>query len=58
MYETYNDTLQPYFGQEKIQFHYRDTGSFVLSVNTRDITEDLKNIQDIFDFSNLDKDYE
>ena len=25
MYETYYDTLQPYFGQEKLQLHYIDT---------------------------------
>ena len=44
MYETYNDKLQPYFKQEKIQLHYMDTDSFVLSVNAKDIIEDLKNI--------------
>ena len=43
MYETYYDILQPYFGQEKIQLHYMDTDSFVLSVNTKDIIKDLKN---------------
>ena len=31
-YEAYYDKLQPYFGQENIQFHYMDTDSFVLSV--------------------------
>ena len=35
-----------------------ETDSFVLSVNTEDITEDLKNLEDIFDFSNLDKNHE
>ena len=35
-----------------------DTDSFVLSVNTNDITKDLKNLEDIFDFSNLDKNHE
>ena len=58
MYETYYDILQPYFGQENIQLHYMDTDSFVLSVNTKDIIKDLKNLEDIFDFSNLDKKYE
>ena len=58
MYETYFDKLQPYFGQEKIQLHYMDTDSFVLSVNTKDIIKDLKNLEDIFDFSNLDKNHE
>ena len=40
MYEIYYDKLQPYFGQENIQLHYMDTDSFVLSVNTKDITKD------------------
>ena len=58
MYETYYDKLQPYFGQENIQLHYMDTENFVLSVNTKDIIKDLKNLEDIFDFSNLDKNHE
>ena len=58
MYETYYDKLQPYYGQENIQLHYMDTDSFVLSVNTKDIIKDLKNLEDIFDFSNLDKNHE
>ena len=58
MYETYYDRLQPYFGQENIQPHYMDTDSFVLSVNTKDVIEDLKNLEEIFDFSNLDKNHE
>ena len=58
MYETYYDKLQPYFGQENIRLQYMDTDSFVLSVNTKDIIKDLKNLEDIFDFSNLDKNHE
>ena len=58
MYETYYDKLQPYFGRESTQLHYMDTDSFVLSVNTKDIIKDLKNLEDIFDFSNLDKNNE
>ena len=58
MYETYYDKLQPYFGQENIQLHYMDTDCFVLSVNTKDVIKDLKNLEDIFDFSNLDKNHE
>ena len=55
MYETYYDILEPYFGQENIKLHYMDTDSFVLSVNTIDIIKDLKKLEDMFDFSNLDK---
>ena len=58
MYETYYDILQPYFGQENFQLHYMDTDSFVLSVKTKDIIKDLKKLESIFDFSNLDKNHE
>ena len=58
MYETYYDTLQPYFGQENIQLHYVDTDAFALCVNTKDNIMDLKNLEDIFEFSNLDENHE
>ena len=58
MYETYYDKLQPYFGLENIQLHYMDCDSFVLSIETDNIINDLKNIKNLFDFSNLDKDHE
>ena len=58
MYETYYDTLQPYFGQENLQLHYLDTDGMILSMKTKDIIKDLKNLEDIFDFSTLDKNYE
>ena len=53
-YERYCEQLQPYFGQDNIQLHYMDTDSFVLSINLKDIIEDFKKLEDIFDFSNLD----
>ena len=58
MYETYYDRLQPYFGQENTHLHYMDTDSFVLSVNTKDTIKDLKNSENIFDFSNLEENHE
>ena len=58
MYETYYDTLQPYFGQENLQLHYLDTDGMILKMQTKDIIKDLKNLEDIFDFSNLDKNHE
>ena len=58
MYETYYDILQPYFGEKNLHFHYMDTDSFILSVNTKDIIHDLKNLEDIFHFSNLDQNHE
>ena len=54
MYETYYDKLQPLFRGEKIHLHYMDTDSFVLSVITKNFLKDLKNSENIFDFSNLD----
>ena len=58
MYETYYDKRQPCFKQENIQLQYMDTDSFVLIVNTKDIVKDLENLEDIFDFTNLDKNHE
>ena len=58
MYETHYDTLQPYFGQENLQLHYINTDGMILSMRTENIIKDLKNLEDIFDFSNLDKNHE
>ena len=58
MYETYYDILQPYFGQENIKLPYMDCDKFVLSIETQNIINDLKNLEDLFDFSNLDKNHE
>ena len=58
MYETYYDILQPYFGQENLQLHYIDTDGMILSMKTKDIIKDLKNLGDIFDLSNLDENHE
>ena len=58
MYETYYDTLQPYFGQENLQLHYMDCDSFTLSIKSEKIIKDLKNLEDIFDFSNIDENHE
>ena len=58
MYETYYDTLQPYFGQEKLQLYYIDTDGMILSMKTKDIIKYLKNLEDVFNFSNLDEIHE
>ena len=58
MYETYYVKLQPYFGQENIQLHNKDTDVFVFSVNTEDVIRDLNNFEDIFDYSILDETHE
>ena len=48
----------PCFGQENIQSHYIDTDGMILSMKTKDIIKGLENLEDIFDFSNLDKNHE
>ena len=58
MYETYYDKLQPYFGQENLQLHYIDTDGMILSTRTENIIKDLKNLENKFDFSNLDENHE
>ena len=58
MYETYYDTLQPYFCQKILQLHYIDTDAMILSMKTKDIIKDLKNLDEIIDFSNLDENHE
>ena len=45
-------------GQENLHLHYMETDSFVLSIITKDNIKDLKNFDNIFDFSNLDKNHE
>ena len=55
MYETYYDILQQNFGEKNLHLYYMDTDSFKLSVNTKDVIKVLKNLEDIFDFSNLRK---
>ena len=58
MYETFYGKLQPSFGHENLHLHYTDTDSFILRVNTKDIIKNSENLQDILDFSNLDKNHE
>ena len=40
------------------QLHYVDTDGMFLSMKTKNIIKDLKNLEDIFDFSDLDKNHE
>ena len=58
MYETYYDTLQPYFGQENLQLPYIDTDGMILSMKTKDIIKDLENLENIFDFRYRDENHE
>ena len=53
MYEICYDKLQLYFGQENLELQYMDFDCFVLSIETQNIVKDLKNLENHFDFSNL-----
>ena len=59
MYEFYYHTLEPYW-QNKVQLHYMDTDSFILSfnANNRELRNFLQENKDEFDFSELDKSHE
>ena len=58
LYETYFDKLQQYFGQENLQLHYTDCDSFVMSNKTQNINNYLKNLDELFKFSNLDENHQ
>ena len=58
MYETYYDTLQPYFGQENLKLQYIDTDGTILKMKTENIIKDIKSLEDIFDFSNPNGNHE
>ena len=59
LYEFYYHTLEPYW-QNKVQLHYMDTDSFILSfnANNRELRNILQENKDEFDFSELDKSHE
>ena len=44
--------------EKKKQLHNMDTDSFVLSMDSKKIIEDVKTLEDLFDFSNLKKNHE
>ena len=41
-----------------MQLHYKDTDSFVININRKNIIKDLKNLEDLFDFSNLNENHQ
>ena len=58
MLETCFDTFQLHFVQQILQLHYLDCDSFVLSIRTQKLIDELQNLEDLFDFSNLNKSHE
>ena len=55
IFETFYVVLQPYFDHGKLLLMYMETETFKLSVNIKDIVNDSKSLEDLFDFSNLNK---
>ena len=59
MYEWYYEKMQPYFGEDNLEFPYLDTDSFIFSFKPiKSLIEDLKHFKDDFDFSDLDPSHE
>ena len=58
VYVTFYDKLPLYFGDEISQLHYIDRDAIVLSLNTKDVIKDLKNLENLFNFSNLQENHE
>ena len=56
MYRYYYDVLKPMYG-DKMRLAYTDTDSFVIHIETEDIHEDLKQIEDYMDFSDYPTDH-
>ena len=53
-YETCYEQLQPYFGSNNIQNHPCYCDSIILSIKSENTIRNLSNLEDLFDFSNLD----
>ena len=58
LYGTCYIKLHSYFGQENQQLHHLDFDSFVLIIGTQSIINDLKIIELLFVFSNLNENHE
>ena len=58
IYKTYYVKFQPYLVQRNLLLHYMDCDSFVLSIRTQNFLNDLQNLEDLLDLSNLKKKYE
>ena len=56
VYRYYYDVLKPMYG-EKVKLAYTDTDSFVIHIETQDLYEDLKQIEDYMDFSDYPTDH-
>ena len=57
MYEFYYHKLKPYYNCS-VKLHYMDTDTFILSIKTGDLINDLEYFKDDFDFRELDENHE
>ena len=57
MYEFVYHKLQPYYSSS-VKLHYMDADSFILSIKTGDLINDLEYFKDDFDFSELHENHE
>ena len=57
MYEFCYHNIQPYY-DSRINLHYMDTDSFILSIKTTNLLKDLEYFKKDFDFSELDENYQ
>ena len=48
----------PFFGQENFQLNNVDTGGMILSMKTQNIFKNSSFLEDVLDFSSLDKNHE
>ena len=49
------DEFQPFFVKRSIQLPHMDCNSFVLSIGTQNVKNDLENLEVLFDLGNLKK---
>lgn len=54
MYKFYYEVLQPKYG-DRMKLLFTDTDSLALEIKTDDIYEDMKQDEDLYDFSNYDE---
>ena len=59
MYEWFYVKMLPYFREDKLELHYLDTDSFIFSFKPiESLIEDLKQLKEDFNFSDLDSTHE
>ena len=55
MYETYYDTVQPFFRPDELHWHYMDCDNFVLNIGTKKNFDDFQKLEYFFEITLLKK---